>query len=220
MIENEHIGDKLEPSTAIMIAEHERLAGLYLFNSEMGEKRTSLYLSVVSLGAAGLIALAQILNKEVLTWPVLVLVIGMFGLGLLTFQRLIERRIRIVEDLRAINRIHRYFVDKEPNLELYFYWPPSDDVPSFHGKNSSITGLRDIVAFLNSFFGGIVAGELLSILLHTENRLIIALSAGFGLGVILWFMHQVVENLSLEHAERNAAMEDVRFPSKNPALVE
>ena len=87
---------ELNPSTQILIAEHQRLSELYIYNSEMGEKRTTTYLSVISLIAAGLIGLSQFVDTTFLFWPSLGLIAGMLVLGLLTFQRMIERRIRCV----------------------------------------------------------------------------------------------------------------------------
>jgi len=201
----------LDSSSQIMIAEHQRLVELYLYNSEMGEKRTSLYVSIVSLGAAGLIGLAQFVEAPMLVWPANVVLTGMLVLGVLTFQRLIERRIRAVENLRALNRIHRYFVDKDPELADYFYWPPCDDVPAFHGKGGIFAGLRDVIAFINSLFGGFLAGEGAAALwsgLHPLAPVVV----GIVTGLILWFLHQIYERRTLERASQYAVLRDIKFP--------
>ena len=201
----------LDASSQIMIAEHQRLAELYLYNSEMGEKRTSLYVSIVSLGAAGLIGLAQFVDAPLLVWPANVVLTGMLVLGALTFQRLIERRIRAVENLRALNRIHRYFVDKDAELANYFYWPPCDDVPAFHGKGGAFAGLRDVIAFINSLFAGFLSGEMVAALcpgLHT----LAPVSVGFIIGIALWFLHQYYERRTLDRANSYATLKNIKFP--------
>jgi hypothetical protein len=187
------------------------LAELYLHNSEMGEKRTSLYISVASLGAAGLIGLAQFMGTDQLFWPANALLLGMLLLGVLTFQRLLERRVRAVENLRALNRIHRYFVDHDPELAPYFYWPPCDDVPAFRGLGGAFAGLRDVIAFTNSLFGGILLGEVVAGLWPGLNNLVpLALGAATVAG--LWRLHQVRENRVLQNANREAVKHDVHFP--------
>jgi hypothetical protein len=201
----------LDASSQIMIAEHQRLAELYLYNSEMGEKRTSLYVSIVSLGAAGLIGLAQFVEAPMLVWPANVVLSGMLILGMLTFQRLIERRIRAVENLRALNRIHRYFVDKDAELANYFYWPPCDDIPSFHGKGGAFAGLRDVIAFINSLFGGFLSGEMVAALWPGLHSLA-PVSAGIAVGTVLWFLHQYYERRTLDRANHYARLRDIRFP--------
>ncbi|MBN1147680.1 MAG: hypothetical protein JXA78_10530 [Anaerolineales bacterium] len=203
----------LDASSEIMIAEHQRLAELYLYNSEMGEKRTSLYVSIVSLGAAGLIGLAQFVDTPMLVWPANIVLTGMIVLGALTFQRLIERRVRAVENLRALNRIHRYFVDKDSELADYFYWPPCDDVPPFRSKGGIFAGLRDVIAFINSLFGGFLTGEVLAALWPGLHSLA-PVSAGIVAGLLLWFLHQIYERRALGKANQHAILRDIKFPKE------
>ncbi|MEW5868386.1 MAG: hypothetical protein AB1894_03865 [Chloroflexota bacterium] len=201
----------LDATAQILIAEHQRLSDLYLYNTDMGERRTSMYISVISLGAAGLIGLAQLVDSTILYWPATVLLVGMLVLGLLTFHRLIERRMRGVENLRAINRIHRYFVEKQPEVAQYFYWAPCDDLPSFRGKGGAFAGLRDIVALLNSLFGGFLGGEILAAIWQ-GLPLWASLLLGGALTLALWVLHQRYEDSQLKRAEERALARDVHFP--------
>lgn len=201
----------LDAAAQIMIAEHQRLSDLYLYNTDMGERRTSMYISVISLGAAGLIGLAQLVDATILYWPATLLLLGMLVLGLLTFYRLIERRMRAVENLRAINRIHRYFVEKQPELAQYFYWAPCDDLPSFRSKGGAFAGLRDIVALLNSLFGGFLGGELLASAWQSLP-LAAPLLVGAALTLALWVLHQRYEDARLKSADEWTLAHDVRFP--------
>src|SRR5690349_18005533 len=129
-----------DPSTEILLAEHERLSNLYLYNTDLGEKRIASYITLISVAGGALIALTQL--KDVSEDIFLELSAGIVGglaiVGLLTFYRLIERRIRSTEYLRAINRIHAYFAQHDPSLEMYFHWPPHDDVPPFGGNSSDM----------------------------------------------------------------------------------
>lgn len=201
----------LDPSTEAMLAEHERLADLYLHNAEMGERRTSLYLTVISAGAAVFLGIAQFgLAIDSLLWPGIGFLAGMLVIGLVTFQRLVERRIRAAEYLRAINRIHRYFVQNDPALEPYFYWPPCDDVPSFAGNHQALTGLRDVIAVLNAIFVGILVGVVGLVLWPALHRAIF-IPLGLVLGAAAWLLHDRYENRSCARAEREAT-QYVLFP--------
>jgi hypothetical protein len=125
----------------------------------MGEKRTSLYLTIVSVSTVAGFGLAQFrIEMAFLTWPGVAVLGVMLVMGVLTFRRLIQRRIRGMEYLRAINRIHRYLVDNDPSLETYYYWAPCDDVPFHGGGSTAVTGLLDVVAGLNGLFAGILVG--------------------------------------------------------------
>ena len=134
----------------------------------------------------------------------------MLILGLFTFYRLVERRIRASELLRAINRIHAYFVRHDPLLETYFYWPPCDDGPSFRGGGTPLAGLRDMVALLDSLFVGILAGAAATELWPALPYWTAAL-AGVATAVPAWVLHRLWERRSLSKAE-NSAARCVRFP--------
>jgi hypothetical protein len=211
MTETDRILDLLDPSTEAMLAEHQRLADLFLHNAEMGERRTSLYLTVISAGAAVFLGVAQFgAQMSSLLWPAVGFLAGMLVIGLVTFQRLVERRIRAAEYLRAINRIHRYFVQNDPDLEPYFYWPPCDDVPSFAGTGHALTGLRDVIAVLNAIFVGIlvaVTGLALWPALHRA----VTIPLGLAAGVVAWLLQDKYETRCCVSAEREA-VRYIRFP--------
>ena len=103
-------------------------------------------------------------------------------------------------------------VQNDPELGPYFSWPPSDDAPSFMGKVSDFTGLRDIVAILNGvFFGTVVA--LTGHLLEPEPRVILpgVIVLGVVLGASVLGLQVAIETLTLRKADR-LAQANVRFP--------
>jgi len=94
-------------SSAMLLAEHSRLASLYQHNADMGDKYVSIYLTIVSAAAAflaGLQRLAVPSSAVVSIQEALLLVVPFVGIT--TFARLLERRVHAIEYLRAINRIH------------------------------------------------------------------------------------------------------------------
>jgi hypothetical protein len=202
----------VKTSEDILLAEHQRLSSLYLNNVEMGEKRTTLYLTLVSFGSGVLAAITKLapFDKEFVKWASFGLVIGIFLLGLLTYQRLLERRIRAIEYLRAINRIHRFFVLQDATIKDYFYWSASDDVPTFLARSTQLTGLRDIVGCFNSLFAGVGTGGLIKI---TGMAVTYRSAVGFGLVVttVMVVLHLIYERKVLGKIERNAA-KAVKFP--------
>ncbi len=201
-----------DPSTAVMIAEHERLSALYLYNADLGEKRISLYLTVISAGAAVLVGVSQFrVEMSVLVWPSIGFLAAVVIIGGLTFYRLVERRMRATEYLRAINRIHSYFVQRDPPLERFFYWPPCDDIPSFRGKGTALEALRDVVALLNSLFIGALVAVTTFILLNEQFAQLDAV-AGIAAALAAWFLQEGLEKRILFNAERDA-LQYVRFPA-------
>jgi len=193
----DHAPQLLDPSTEAMLAEHERLSDLYLYNSEMGEKRTSLYLTLISAGGAVLIGTAALFLLMLLV------------VGLVTFQRLIERRTRATEYLRAINRVHRYFVDLDPSVKPYFYWPACDDAPSFGGNGGAFMGLRDVIAVLNSLFMGCLVA-VIELVLWPGLGYTAVISLAMVVVAIAWFAHARYERRSCCQAATKAG-KYVRF---------
>jgi hypothetical protein len=204
----------LDPTTEILLAEHERLSALFLYNSDLGEKRTTAYLTLVSLSVGGLLGLSQLDTDQATMLELSAgILAGIFLLGFITFFRLIERRIRNTEYLRAINRIHAYFVNNDPAVGPYFFWPHADDVPSFSGKFSDFTALREIIAILNSLFFGI-AVALLGHLFHAEPRSVVPelVVLGIILGIGVLAAQIAIETIVLKKEEK-IAQAAVRFPS-------
>jgi hypothetical protein len=197
-----------------MLREHERLCGLYLYNADLGEKRTAAYLTLISLAVAGMLGVSQLgLDNAATIELVLGVVGGIFLLGIVTFFRLVERRARSVEYLRAINRIHAYFASRDPSISPYFSWAPHDDVPEYGGKITDVTGLRDLIAILNSLFFGVMVG-LLGHLITPEPREVVPAIVLLSVlaSAALMIAHFWIENVTLTRAAR-AAQRKVRFPS-------
>lgn len=201
----------LDPSTEAMLAEHERVSALYLYNADIGEKRTSLYLTLISVGSAVFLGMAQFgVDRMLLLWSAVGFLAIVLLVGALTFQRLIERRIRSTQYLRAVNRIHCYFAQKDPSLRPYYSWPPCDDVPSFVGRVGVLAGLRDVVAVLNSLFAGAMVA-VMGLVLGSAIHFMVDLSLGVAVAVVAWFLQQRYEARKLAQAE-TASAQYVRFP--------
>jgi hypothetical protein len=206
-----------DKSVAILLIEHQRLSNLYLHNVEIGEKRTTAYLTIVSIGTALLVGISQRgVAEGFLLWTSFGLVMGAFMFGLLTFQRLLERRIRAIEYLRAINRIHRFFVLKDPTIRDYFYWSAYDDVPPFIARGTTMAGLRDLVAAFNSLFAGVAVGGIILIRQppNQPHTFTLAIAIGSILFVFILLLHHLYERRVLGKIEKEAA-EGAKFPREN-----
>jgi len=200
-----------------MLAEHERVAALYLYNSEIGEKRVSLYLTLISAGTAVFLGLAQFgVDRMLVLWSAAAYLAMVALVGTLTFERLIERRVRSTQYLRAINRIHCYFANRDPELLRYYAWPANDDVPSFEGRTGVLSGLRDVVALLN----GVATGAMLAVggmALGGSRYIVVDIAVAVLAAVAVWFVQQEYEARQLAQAEQ-AFQRFVRFPREGEAV--
>ncbi|MES1245148.1 MAG: hypothetical protein ABUT39_26320 [Acidobacteriota bacterium] len=223
---------------SIMLAEHQRVSSLYLHNAAMGERRVTIHLLFVAGGGTLLLSLPQlmglkpaadgsffpIINQLIL--PGLVIVILMAVEGILTFQRLIERRVRATEYLRAINRINRYFVDRSPELQQYLPWPSCDNMPAFGGKTLGVADLRDLVAVLNCLYAGILGADLSLLVLESLQAGtyqgwigLFAIALGLFVAMATWRWHSRYETSIVQKAEREFAGR-VAFPASSAVARE
>ena len=156
---NDALKSALDSSDAILIAEHGRVSSLHKHNVEMGDRYITTYIAFFSALVILLIGIVEFgtLNvNEILSSELLILG-TIIGIGVITYRRLLERRIKHIEYLRAINRLHAYFVAKDPDIEAYLYWPARDDMPPIHTRGTVLGGLIDIVSLLNSVAVGMIA---------------------------------------------------------------
>jgi len=189
------VQDSMDPISAILLAEHERLASLYEHNVTMGDHFVATHLTAVSLAVALLIGVRELVpQSDSLILFELTMLIIVVAVGMTTYRRLVERRVRSVEYLRAINRIHRYFVDKDPTVQPYFYWPACDDCPPVGVRGTLLGGLRDIVAGLNGLFTGLAFLAITRTLFPALPSGALILT-GLVAGVMIWFIqHRFGEN--------------------------
>lgn len=201
----------LDPISAVLLVEHDRLASLYEHNVAMGDQLFAAYLTVVSLAVALLVGVKELVPQydSLLLFELAILII-ISVVGMITFRRLIDRRIRSIEYLRAINRIHHYFVEIEPKSQQYFYWPACDDCPPMRAKGTVLEGLRDIVAVLNSVFLGFVISMMARTWFPELHSLALVL-IGIVVGGLIWLMEHKFSETALKHAEQEIN-EHILFP--------
>jgi hypothetical protein len=196
------IQDSLDSTSAALLFEHERLALLYQHNVTMGDQFVAAYLGALSVAVALLVGMRELIpESSTLVLVEFALLVIILVVGAITFRRLIERRIRSIEYLRAINRIHRYFADRDPKVQQYFYWPVCDDCPPMHAKGTVLGGLRDIVAGLNSLFFGFAGSVITKTWWPTSQYLVLVL-VGIAIAVIVWFIQHKFSEDALNRADQ------------------
>jgi hypothetical protein len=222
-------------SDSIMLAEHKRISSLYIHNASMAERRVNIHLVLLGAGI-GLLGLPKFLARQgspgtatptaLLPSPdetsllisALVIITFLLVEGALTFQRVIDRRIKALEYLRAINRVNCYFAERVPEIERYLFWLPRDDNPSFQDRAHGVADLRDLVAILSSLYFGALLTDISMLVIaggHYSPRwsvALISLCVGISAAIAAWLLHLWYERRTLKKAEQNA-LANVRFPS-------
>lgn len=193
-------------SVQLLLSEHERIAQLFIENRQMGERRTSLFLTLITIAIPATAAFSQYFNAGLIT-PVNLATLGVLLIvGLLTFYRLVERRVMSTELLRAINRIHRYFVEHDPALAAYMAWKADEALPKYVEHRGALPGLRDVVQLLNSLLTGFLIPGTLS-LFWLSCPVGLLLSIAFASGGLAWLGQQWYEISWLKKAQARADQE-------------
>jgi hypothetical protein len=208
------------PATTFLLAEHARLCELYLSTRETAERRATLFLTLTTTIVGVSVALTQLgIQTLQLLELALASTIGIFLLGVITFHRLLERSMQGTEYLRAINRIHHFFVERAPEIEPYLFWLPYDNLPRYDTRGVGGAETREVVMLIDCVFFGVAVGLVLVIL--NLSWLVWGIIAGvvaFGLAFIA---HREYERIALAREERRKAAL-ARFPlvSDGQARVE
>lgn len=213
MDSKETIQDFQDTTSAILLREHERISSLYQYNVGMGDKYLTTYLSIISLFVALIVAVGQFgfQPENLITFEIVILFVILI-VGIISFIRLTERRTRSIEYLRAINRIHCYFVKRDPKIRQYLSWPAFDDCPPMRLKGTSLGGLRDIVASLNSLVSAFLLIVFLKVWIPGLENFYLLL-AGAIIFMASMFVQNKISNKIIDHADKEFS-KHIQFPEQ------
>lgn len=206
-----------DQATTLLLAEHTRLCELYLSTRETAERRVTLFLTLTTTIVGVSVALTQLPGIESLQLLEMALAsaIGIFLLGIITFHRLLERSMQGTEYLRAINRIHHFFIERAPEIEPYLFWAPYDNNPRYDSRGVGGAETREVILLVDCVFLAIAVTLLITITgqvyLSGLDLLVWAIIGGAISFVIGFVAHQQYERVSLVREEKNKAR-IVRFP--------
>lgn len=192
-----------EASVRLLLAEHERISTLFVENRLMGERRTTLFLTLFTLAAPVIGAFSQYTKTGLLTPMNLGAVAVLLLVGVLTFYRLIERRIVGMELLRAINRIHRYFVEHDPGLAGYLSWKPDETAVRYVEHRGTMPGLRDLVQILNCVLTGFITAGAVGLAAPAVSPVVLAFAV-LAPAALAWVAQQRIEEFWLTRAQAAA----------------
>jgi len=133
-----------------------------------------------------------------------VIITTMLCIGLITYRRTVMGNFRVIKYSRGMNRIRRYFVEKEERISAYLSLPINDDIPKFKGRFPVATAL------INSS----VAGTGSTLLARTIFDMQVIWVYLVGLTVFATILlAQYIYYLGQERKETRQAV--INFPTKN-----
>lgn len=190
-----------EVGVQYLLADLETLREFFKEHVEIGEKRIDVYLAICSATIGGLVVLSQSdIEGRAFVYIALAVAFGLLVLGLVTYRQVIDRDILVIEYIRAINRIRRYFAEQAPQIKPYLLMPVSHEYPRYDWHSSN----RRVPVVVNSLCVSLIV--VLAILLMGDTTMpdlrswILAL-IGF---VVTYFSHLAFANRIFTRVEKAA----------------
>ncbi len=119
--------DRLDqPAVELLLTEYEHLGASLLANEETGEKRLTVFLTVVGASIAGLgLAADQLASQPgALVTAMLVASLALLVFGLVVLRRVMERNVVTTEYVNGLRLIRAFFVRQQPELLRLLPLPP------------------------------------------------------------------------------------------------
>jgi hypothetical protein len=201
-----------EASVQFMLTEYNRITEVEIYNRNTGESRVKLYLTLVSLVGAGLVALRQAtdIQKTVASQEFYcVSFIALFFVslvGIIVLKLLLERWRLTVIYLRKLARIRRWFTELDPTLHGGLAYSTDETKPTFASKGLLSSSLVTLILVVN---GLPIAGSILFIVLLFKPTMSI-LSTIILCGIIVtvvWLLQLVIAWKRLNSIEKAESAE-------------
>jgi predicted adenylyl cyclase CyaB len=157
-------------SSQIMLAELQNHIEEFRRSEQLGENRLNIYLAIVT-AVIGFLVYFKTQNPLIIFFACLATLI----FGVLTLLRMVHRNLISHEEMRAANRIRRYFVDRDHRILKYLKYPPCDDEPAREWKWKN-GGLVDTVVLLNCLLVAIIIATLMALRSSTWSDWFVALA--------------------------------------------
>lgn len=173
-----------------------------------GLSRMNLYITLTSSILAGLILISQIDATSILSFQAISIGAMLFLalIGWNTFQFSISRDINTERNIRATNRIRRFFVDNDPELGLYLTWNTHDEPMSWITHNRS--NVRGMAQSILSFVIATMTGLITYLVTATVSWSVIVGVPCFAVAMVSL---NAYANRRYGEAE-DTAQRDIRFP--------
>ncbi len=157
-------------SKEFMLKEYEHHMKEFERSEEVGEHRVNFFITLVTAvsGALGVLLFeGDDLNvaEEEINLILITVFLVLLIFGFLTLVRMVHRNLVSHKELRAMGRIRRYFVERDPDINKYLQYSPRDDKPVRKKKWRDIAsmgtgGLVETVMLVNAFLAAVLTVQI------------------------------------------------------------
>jgi hypothetical protein len=183
-----------------LLQEYQGLVLRHQAAKEEGEKRLNFYVAFVAAAGTVLVGAKQfIVDKVLYLWLLLGGIVLTLCLGLITFQKMLQRRDAVVIFRRRISRIRAWFLKYYPSISHALPFDVSQDIPiDWAGGKLGTTAFS--VALINTMM---VVLATISIVTTALDFAVVwwVLPIAAAAGAVTWWFHRLWKDKWIEQAE-------------------
>ena len=175
------------------------------------DERFKNFINIIFGTAALLAVIAQLSKtKAELHYSIIIISIILFLYGLFVFSRLVAGSFSIRKYRRAINKVRKYFVDMDIDLEEYLVIPVNAQkkTPS---KVRLGSGLIGTTAFTNSLLLSVFGIAAMMQMLNWQ--VLLSALIGLVLAVLSWFFHTIYYGIQVKRQTKKNKEKNRKFVS-------
>lgn len=194
-----------------LLAEYAQLNDERRRQREAGLNRLNFFITLTSSVIAGLVAISgfgsisHLQIRLIALGALLFLVVVGWG----TFLFSIARDISADNDLRAMARIRRYFIDLDSSIDKYLTWQNHDEPTRYVGSKTQ-SNIRLVTQLILSILFALAAGTTVSLV---ANNLLLSVGLGLICLPVTFFLLGNYARRKLQTAQEKARSM-IRFPAQ------
>ena len=189
-----------------LLQEYQSLYALHQEAKAVGETRLNFFVTFVATVSTAAIALQSFIPAELRIWLIGGIALILIIVGLITFRKMLQRRVAIVLYRRRLGRIRAWFVNYYPPVVSGLPYDINQNMRMDWGGKSRLGSTAFSVAFINT---ALILLSILSIGLITFglDAAIWLVPVSVLSGVVSWFSHIAWKNNWMQDAEIRDANE-------------
>lgn len=194
------INKEVEGAKEFLLQEYQSLYALHQEAKAVGETRLNFFVTFVAAVSTGIITVQSFIAIELRAWLVGGIAAILIMVGLITYRKMLQRRVAVVLYRRRLNRIREWFIHYYPPVVSGLPYDTNHKVRMDWGGKGKLGSTAFSVAFLNT---ALILLSMLSIgfMSFGSNAAVWVISASTVGAMLSWFFHILWKNHWMKAAE-------------------
>lgn len=185
-----------------LLQEYQSLYALHQDAKAVGDTRLNFFVTFVAAVSTATITMQSFISPELRTWLIGGIAIILIIVGLITYRKMLQRRVAIVIYRRRLSRIRAWFVKYYPPIATGIPYDINQNIKMDWGGKSRLGSTAFSVAFINT---ALITLSVLAVCLISFglNASIWVIPLSVISAVLSWIFHVSWKNSWMKNAEIN-----------------